>query len=51
MAKSGPGVVYDLRTWHRCDHEQSLTVHKQRVTIKKKEEKEKNSGNKSGPKF
>ena len=38
----GPGVVYDLRTWHRCDHEQSETVHKQRATQKIKKIKKNN---------
>ena len=32
VAIPGPGVVYDLRIGHRCDHEQSETVHKQRFT-------------------
>ena len=34
VAIPDPGVVFDLRTWHRCDNKQSLTVQKQWVKKK-----------------
>ena len=39
VAISDPGVVYDLRTWHRCDWEQSLWLFGNNKSHKKKEKK------------
>ena len=42
VAIPDPGVVFDLRIWHRCDHEQSYWLFINSVTHKRKKNREVN---------